>query len=198
MKTIGYISNDEMRSNTYQLFHRPFRVKMAYIDLMDTKEIQDYGYVSSGDPDDDICNGNERIDVYFTIPKLLEFFKEQVPFYLVNKSEEHIMYEMITTHLTQWRQYAQTTFLTKSIPMEDLVDLSEMAKLIYQNRDRSKDLGIDNDLHVLKQAFNDIPDLVSVDDLLKKDIEGAKVEERAPHLEEAAMLTSIFNSRGIR
>lgn len=196
MEVTGYYRNQDLSTNLHQLFNRAFMVKMAYIDLLGTEEIQRYGYVSSGDPEDDRCNANEKIVVGMTIPKLLEFFRNKVPFYLVNISEEHVMYNIIATHLKQWREWSETSFNMKRIPYQDLVDLSEMAKLVYRARDRSKDQIIEDEMSKLNAQFGDIEGMISVQDLLVKPERKKKEREVIPHLQDASVLNDVFGNRG--
>ena len=196
METIGYIPDEVLRSNTYQLFHRTFLVRMAYIDLIDVEEIREYGYVSSGDSEDDACNANEKITAGFTIPKLLEFFRNKVPFYLSNQAEEHIMYQLIATHIHQWREYAESSYNMKKVPYDDLKDLSEMATLLYRNRDRSKDLTVISDIETIRRKFDTINGMIGIDDLLISDVKKEEPVDNPPHLVETSLLDSIFVGRG--
>nr|DAU06111.1 MAG TPA: hypothetical protein [Caudoviricetes sp.] len=195
METIRYITREEMNTNLYQLFHRSFLVRVTYIDLMDTEEVKLFGTRTSGDEQDDICNANEKVVVSLTIPNLLKLFRSKIPFYLFNKSEEHHMYSLIATHLKEWREYAQSSLNLKAIPMEDLNDLSEMAKLIYQNRDREKDT-LDEDIKSIRNSFTSgqIGNMLSIEDILVKEPEKPK-EQKAPHLQEVSVLDEIFSSR---
>ena len=188
METIRYITREEMNTNLYQLFHRSFLVRVTYIDLMDTEEVKLFGTRTSGDEHDDICNANEKVVVSLTIPNLLKLFRSKIPFYLFNKSEEHHMYSLIATHLKEWREYAQSSLNLKAIPMEDLNDLSEMAKLIYQNRDR--------DIKSIRNSFTSgqIGNMLSIEDILVKEDKKPK-EQKAPHLEEVSVLDEIFSRR---
>lgn len=193
-------SPQELDSNLYRLFHQTFDVLVMYIDLLDTEEIRVFGHVSTGDDEEDTLNANRKIRCAFTIPKLLEFYRDHIPFYLPNDSEEHEMYDIITTHIREWTNYAQRSGNLKAVPYDDLIDLSSLATALFSARDRERD-GFDDVM--ITQDFGKVinKDLPDFGDVLKalqgyrdKSKQGThEVEaEKVPHLEDIALLRQIF------
>lgn len=187
-----YLTRDEMNSSVYRLFNTPFVVRVAYIDLIDIGEIQRYGMITSGDEHDDRCNAHEKVTVALKIPKLLELFRKQIPFYLVDSSHEHLMYTIIHEHLIEWREYVEEcrgiNHLLGKVPYKDLRDLSEMATVIYKVRDRNNDRDITETINAINQSFS-VTGVYTGYDLFTREKEKTDLieemrnqQELAPHL----------------
>lgn len=194
MKFLGYVTKEELESTVNQLFDRIFIVTIDYIHLMNINEIQRYGSITSGDLEDDKKNANERITVGMTIPKLVELYKNQIPFYLTDRTDDRTMYEIIFKHIHEWRVYAENTIYLNSVPFEDLIDLSEFASAIYKSRDQTKD--IDPEVARLRNRFGRANGFLGISDIIKPE---AKKEEKKteidPHQPDAAILDQIYNNR---
>lgn len=194
MEFLGYVTKEELESTVNQLFDRIFIVTVDYINLMDINEIQRYGTVATDDPEDDKKNAYERVTVGMTIPQLVKLYKDQIPFYLTNRTDDRTMYEIIYKHIKEWRKYAEQTISLNMVPFDDLMDLSEFASAIYQVRDRTKD--IDPEMLRLKNRFDYVPTSFGISDLLKKEpTDKEKKPERDPHRSDAAILDQIFTNR---
>lgn len=198
----NYVDAREMKSNIYKLEHMVFTVRVAYIDLMDINEIQRYGTVTFGDAHEDKCNANEKVTVALTIPKLLELYRKQAPFYLTDKSQEHLIYNIIHTHILEWAEYVESVkgirhYLDK-VPYDDLKDLSAMASVLYAARDRTKDLIKEIDTHM--SMFDRSGGLITASmAIAMQEEEDRRREElkkdQHPHLEDMAKLDSLFARR---
>ena len=196
-----YVDMNQLNSNIYKLEHSTFVVKVAWIDLMDVNEIKRYGTPTFGDPEDDKKNANEKVTVALTIPRLLELFRKRIPFHLTDKSNEHLIYNIIHTHLYEWREYAEQSkgmkFKLDKIPYQDLKDLSEMASVLFASRDRTKDVRTQYDtIH----SILDVPELITGSSIFEENrlIEESKQQEeneKAPHLAETSVLDQIFIHR---
>lgn len=195
-------STEELNSNLYALFHRVFGVRVTYIDLMDYNEISTYGHVSSGDPDEDTRNANSKVLVALTIPQMVEMFKNNIPLYFVDESDEHAMYDIIARHIYEWTLFANNTVNLKTVPYEDLKDLSDFATAIFSTRDREKD-AINDNMNQLHKQFGQIDDgLPSAMDIIgvpKNQVHQVQTpkQEKIPHLVDSQTLGDIFSaSRG--
>lgn len=194
MEVLGYVTKEELESTVNQLFDRIFIVTVDYIHLMDINEIQRYGTISTEDPEDDKKNAYERITVGMTIPQLVELYKNQIPFFLTNRTDDRTMYEIIYKHIREWREYAEQTISLNVVPFDDLMDLSEFASAIYQSRDRAKD--IDPEMLRLKNRFDYIPTALGISDILKKEPnKDDNKPEIDPHRPDTAILDQIFTNR---
>lgn len=195
---VRYITKEEMNTNVYKLMNTVFMVRMAYIDVVSHQEIKQYGLVSSGDPDDDRCNAFEKIKVGLKIPQMLEHYRNQVPFYLINETDEHMIYEIIYQHIYDWAEFAKSSRGMSAnlarVPYQDLKDLSQLADHIYKVRDREKDVKtITRELDWF--VLGNIDEMNSVYGDMAVQVKEETKEEVSPHLEAMQTLDQYFNRR---
>lgn len=115
-----------------------------------------------------------------TIPKLVELYKNQIPFYLTNRTDDRTMYEIIFKHIHEWRVYAENTIYLNSVPFEDLMDLSEFASAIYKSRDQTKD--IDPEVARLRNRFGRANGFLGISDIIKPEAKKEEKKQKSIHI----------------
>lgn len=126
-------------STAWRLFNTQFMIRIGYIYTLNSEDVEKYGAFSTGDADEDVSLTNSYVVVGLTIPKMVEYYKESVPFFFTQNTDDRKIYKLIYEHIREWRAYMQNNVLCGEVPVDDLIALGDFASAVHAVRDRSKD-----------------------------------------------------------
>lgn len=110
------------------LFERLFAVRLRYKHTLCAEEIEYYGMPTSGDAEIDKAMYDEMVDRYIKICDMVRYFKEDVPFYLKERTDAHDIQALVIAYLNAWIQHCQATLHPVQVPLRDLSMLDKLAE----------------------------------------------------------------------
>ena len=117
----------------------PIRVKMK--DSMGVEDIKRFGIPTVMDRRADFEMANDVIDRYIKICDMVEYFKNDTPFWLKNRGDAREIYDIVRDYLTAWIDYLKIAINIGEIPQEDLLSLDTLASRLYPYATEGDDLG---------------------------------------------------------
>lgn len=66
-----------------------------------------------------------------TIDKMVEFYKQGVPFRIIDTKDTKDIYQVVQTHLTNWLETIRTGLNIGDAPMDDLIAMDRFATSLY-------------------------------------------------------------------
>ncbi len=125
------VNNNALKETTRLIFDDPYMVRVPVLATRSEMDIQLFGFVYTGNPDIDKGHLDEYVTVMWTINHMIEKYKKGFPIKIVNRDDVKKIYEAITRHLNEWKNYRENSVNILKIPFDDLVELDNFAQLIY-------------------------------------------------------------------
>lgn len=125
------IENPE-HSAAYKLFHYYFYVTVPQMYLYDSKFINQFGVVTSGNREVDAQQAQAPIRVQITVSAMAEYFDEGAQIGLINPQDSVRIYSYIREHLVNWQTRQVRDVNIREIPHEDLRRFEAFAKEVYK------------------------------------------------------------------
>jgi hypothetical protein len=121
----------DKQTAAYKLFHHRFDCIIAQMHLYSTPYLQISGMVTTGDRDADRAMATAPVRTWMTPAAMAQFLSDAAPFRLVKPSDAAPIYQMLTEHLNDWKQYVSTTMNPVDVPTDDLIKFDALAGEIY-------------------------------------------------------------------
>jgi len=123
----------EQFTTEYYIFDKLWRCRIPFNQSRSVEHIKHFGTPMSGDPERDRATANELVDRMITIARMVEYWKNGVQIYVVNRNECKDIYECISLHLQAWKKHLESSLNVGDAPLQDLVDLDQFANVVYSH-----------------------------------------------------------------
>lgn len=129
---VPWSSDTRKHSAAFKLFHYPFRFRISKLHITDLNALQQFGHVTTGNPETDRILASEEVLIQRTIADMTEFHRHGNGFRLYDPRDGVKIYEIIYQHLRDWRHELESNHLKRQAPIDDLRALDEFAKDVYR------------------------------------------------------------------
>ncbi len=116
------------KSATYKLFYFPFYCLIPRFATFSYDALEQFGSYYSHDEKNAAINKESKI---LTIDSMIEYFKQGVVVELVNAKDAEKIYNIITEHLTMWRDYGLYRGHPYDPPIDDFKYLDDFLDLLH-------------------------------------------------------------------
>jgi hypothetical protein len=110
-----------------------YKVRIPVKFTYSVEYLKEYGLPSSGNKDIDKEQFNQRMTTFMSIDKMVEYYKQGCPIYIVDKDDTKKIYDAISKHLNAWKQQIDYGLNVGSAPFEDLITLDQFANVVYEH-----------------------------------------------------------------
>jgi hypothetical protein len=123
----------EQRDTAWWIFHKLFLCRLQRIQTLTIEEMREFGTPTSGDSEYDKQMQNERVDRMLSIAQMMQYWSEGITIGVSDEKDTKLIYELITNHLSAWRNKLEFELNVRNAPIEDLVNLDKFANAVYRH-----------------------------------------------------------------
>lgn len=129
---VGTWVPEEQNTPAWKIFNKRFKCRVPFLHTMSVDYIENFGIPTSGDERFDQEIKNELSDRMLTIVEMVNYFSSGVNVEVDKISDTKEIYELISDHLTAWKDRLSASFHTRNAPIEDLIKMDEFATAVYK------------------------------------------------------------------
>lgn len=121
----------EQHSAAFKIFHYRFICLISQIHLYTPEYIEQGGYPTSGNPEEDRALAKSKVYVQLTIAAMAEYHAQGVSFNLADHQDAVTIYRILERHLNDWRHCVSEQFNMTQPPLDDLRKFEDLASAIH-------------------------------------------------------------------
>lgn len=125
-------NRDTDKSAAWKIFNWHFNCSVKVSDNFDSDYFNTVGFMTTGNPKWDNNLRTSMMARYLTINEMAELIREGNSFIIESPEQACIVYEVIKTHLTDWKEHLQLSSRTFTPPLEDFRVLDEMLDITWK------------------------------------------------------------------
>lgn len=129
----NYFRTEDGEKLAKPIFETLFLCQIRYKDSLSVDEIKRFGVPTTGDANFDSGMHTQLIDKYFTIDQMVEYYRNNIAFYIRNHNETKDIYDIVSRYLLYWKQILENGINIGGAPIEDLVELDRFACSVYDH-----------------------------------------------------------------
>ncbi len=118
-------------STAKQIFTTPYLCQVPELHCYGRGYLAEVGIPTSGDRDTDMGMLNNRRDMYMTIAAMVVHHEDGTPVTIKNPKDAPEIYQLLMTHLENWKYLINTVYNITPPPAEDFMMMDAFAKAIY-------------------------------------------------------------------
>lgn len=129
---VPYSMDPAQQSAAFKIFHYNYYAYISGLYLYSTEDIATFGYVTTGDSETDRVLATEEREVILTIAQMVAIHAEGGGVRLRNPKDSAQIYELIYTHLSDWRHEIENNPYRRKAPLDDLRAMDEFARELHE------------------------------------------------------------------
>lgn len=118
---------------TVYIFDYLFKCRIPNLQSMSVNYIKHFGMPTTGNSSIDKNLNSQLITTMLPISKMVEYFKDDVPVYIVSSADIKLIYEYISNHLHLWKKQLEIGLNLGDVPIDDLIAMDKFANVVYDH-----------------------------------------------------------------